>query len=531
MDNLEELKQINDDLPFTKFPDEIDEYTPFSDADDNINNMISRYRTLMKQGNITEANTIYQEYNLGSYIIGAKFLNKIQHMIIACERAISSVKKYFTFSINEPDGSIAQPNGYVWGKILSAQNGFKNVLLKLKESGSYNDIYPITTIDNVWKSEKSGITETLTDVIQDIKDTHDLDIENLDNNKMDKNNPKGTGSLALNRLESDEVGENAVIFGDMCSATGKSSFACGSRTRASNNYATAFGYKNEAPNVANFVIGKYNDNTQDAPFAIGGGSSDTDRYNVFNVDWDGNVVSSGKIISKLGVLTLQLYDNNTLEKEFTFEPYWEVYNGVKLYTLKLNTILNAQAVFGDAKVSLGNFTDTADRTLCMTYNGTGNSKYGRIGVVETAKSTIGNGIKWNVEGQMTIDSYTSSSDERLKKDFDTLDKIDNVFMELEPVSFRYRYNDDNNIHIGFKAQDVKNALNKNDLSEDDYAMFQSIPKLHDVEELKDSDTEYQISYQEFTAWNTHMIQKVVRENESLRNELAEIRSKVDSLSR
>ena len=102
MDNLEELKQINDDLPFTKFPDEIDEYTPFSDADDNINNMITRYRTLLKQGNITEANTIYQEYNLGSYIIGAKFLNKIQHMIIACERAISSVKKYFTFSINEP---------------------------------------------------------------------------------------------------------------------------------------------------------------------------------------------------------------------------------------------------------------------------------------------------------------------------------------------------------------------------------------------------------------------------------------------
>lgn len=238
-----------------------------------------------------------------------------------------------------------------------------------------------------------------------------------------------------------------------------------------------------------------------------------------NVDIHGSLYS-GKIISK--ALTLQLYDNNTLEKEFTFEPYWEVYNGVKFYTLKLNTLLNAQAVFGDTKVSLGNFTDTADRTLCMTYNGTGVSKYGRIGVVETAKSTIGNGIKWNVEGQMTIDSYTSSSDERLKKDFDTLDKIDNVFMELEPVSFRYRYNDDNNIHIGFKAQDVKNALNKNGLSEDDYAMFESIPKLHDVEELKDSDTEYQISYQEFTAWNTHMIQKCITENENLKQRIKKL---------
>ena len=56
-----------------------------------------------------------------------------------------------------------------------------------------------------------------------------------DSDKMDKNNPTGTGSLSMNRLEGSIVGKNSVALGTECFASGEHCYAEGWRS-ASGNY-------------------------------------------------------------------------------------------------------------------------------------------------------------------------------------------------------------------------------------------------------------------------------------------------------
>lgn len=68
----------------------------------------------------------------------------------------------------------------------------------------------------------------------------------------------------------------------------------------------------------------------------------------------------------------------------------------------------------------------------------------------------------------------STSDERLKTDFGSLDGMMNVFMELEPVSFKWRsdYEDgDKLIHFGLKAGQVKRTFEKYGYNMDDYSVI------------------------------------------------------------
>ena len=57
----------------------------------------------------------------------------------------------------------------------------------------------------------------------------------VDSDKMDKNNPTGTGSLSLNRVEGSTIGRNSVTLGAECFASGEHCYAEGWRS-ASGNY-------------------------------------------------------------------------------------------------------------------------------------------------------------------------------------------------------------------------------------------------------------------------------------------------------
>ena len=59
----------------------------------------------------------------------------------------------------------------------------------------------------------------------------DLDVTDL-GEKLDKENPNGTGSLSLNRKDSTDVGNYSVAVGDRTTATGKAAFAEGCLTSA-----------------------------------------------------------------------------------------------------------------------------------------------------------------------------------------------------------------------------------------------------------------------------------------------------------
>lgn len=339
MTDLNEIKDINADLPLTKFPDEIDNLESFSDADAEINSAIIKYNNLMKQGEAAKAEELYHQYSLKKYIISAHILNKIQQMIIACERSISSVKKYFSFSAEQPTSTTSQPNGYIWGKILSVSDHFKKVIFKLKDNGKYVDIYPQTTADNVLISEEG------TETIKDKLDALNTNVEA----KMDKTNPMGTGSFGMNLGDAIIGGEgfNSVSLGTSNTSVGKNSIALGYKCQALANNSIAAGNNLTANKADQLVTGRYN-TANDTNYAhiIGGGTAD-DRKNIYTVDWEGNV--NGNSFNATGDI---IYDGekslNTLD---------ENYNALKEFSQAINkTVVNHTASINDLTSNLIDIT-------------------------------------------------------------------------------------------------------------------------------------------------------------------------------
>ena len=311
MADLNEIKDINADLPLTNFPDEIDELESFSDADDEINMAIITYKNLMKQGETAKAEELYEKYSLKKYIVSAYFLNKIQHMIIACERSISSVKKYFSFSTDAPTGTTSQPNGYLWGKVLQAGDYFKKVILKLKENGNYVDIFPRTTADNVLMSETEE--ETVKDRLENLGNS----LNDVIDNKMDKENPVGSGKMLMNVSKtSDNYGTNAVALGDNNSPNGVNSVAIGKDCVIDDQGAIGIGRGLISSSPYQHIGGMYNEEDPNAAYILGGGFSDDNRRNLLTVDGNGNVKAnsfnaSDDIVYNGGKSLTQQMTNNT----------------------------------------------------------------------------------------------------------------------------------------------------------------------------------------------------------------------------
>ena len=134
-----------------------------------------------------------------------------------------------------------------------------------------------------------------------------------DSDKMDKNNPTGTGSLSINRDESEGIGENSIALGIECVAKANYSYAEGYKTRAygseshaeghrskSSGYCShAEGYYTETSSQYQHVQGKYNvnDSTDTYAHIVGGGTSNTNRKNIHTLDWNGNAVFSGDVVA------------------------------------------------------------------------------------------------------------------------------------------------------------------------------------------------------------------------------------------
>lgn len=72
---------------------------------------------------------------------------------------------------------------------------------------------------------------------------------------------------------------------------GTASTADGFAVNASGDYSHASGFHTIAASDVQHVIGKYNEEDANGtyPFIIGGGRLDTDRKNIFTVDWNGDV--------------------------------------------------------------------------------------------------------------------------------------------------------------------------------------------------------------------------------------------------
>jgi hypothetical protein len=83
----------------------------------------------------------------------------------------------------------------------------------------------------------------------------ETDVQDLQNNKMDKVNPTGSGILSINRFEGTIIGEKSASIGGENTASGNYSFATGFSTSAVGEASHSEGYNTDAGGKAAHVEG------------------------------------------------------------------------------------------------------------------------------------------------------------------------------------------------------------------------------------------------------------------------------------
>lgn len=136
----------------------------------------------------------------------------------------------------------------------------------------------------------------------------------------------------------------------------------------------------------------------------------------------------------------------------------------------------------------------------------------------------GKNVKLNNSSGTTV-----TSDERLKNSFKSLDEFNNTYMNLIPYAFKYNNGTSDRYHFGFKAQDVKIALEKNGYTTQDFGGVVQMTASSDDEEYQGIEDPMGLRYNEFIAWNTHMIQKLYKKVELQEQTINELKLKIDEL--
>ena len=131
----------------------------------------------------------------------------------------------------------------------------------------------------------------------------------------------------------------------------------------------------------------------------------------------------------------------------------------------------------------------------------------------------------------------STSDENLKENFTTLDQYENFYMNLNPIGFNYIGDyDGKKTHFGFGAHKTEDVLESEGYDADKFAVVTHRPLVQEDIEKRfgkdvevDIETEYGVSYTEFIALNTHMIQKTRRELEQVKQEKENLEARLQAI--
>lgn len=131
----------------------------------------------------------------------------------------------------------------------------------------------------------------------------------------------------------------------------------------------------------------------------------------------------------------------------------------------------------------------------------------------------------------------STSDENLKENFTTLDQYEDFYMNLNPIGFNYIGDyDGKKTHFGFGAHKTEDILESEGYDADKFAVVTHRPLVQEDIEKRfgkdvevDIETEYGVSYTEFIALNTHMIQKTRRELTKVKQEKADLEVRLQAI--
>lgn len=119
-----------------------------------------------------------------------------------------------------------------------------------------------------------------------------------------------------------------------------------------------------------------------------------------------------------------------------------------------------------------------------------------------------------------------TSDERLENSSKPLDEFDDVFLDLEPCAFKFNNGTSDKFHFGFGAKQIEDAFLSHGFTTDDFGGFVQMADDPDSEDYCGCEDPVGLIYTEFTSWNTHMIQKLCHEIETLKQRITELEDKM-----
>ncbi len=210
----------------------------------------------------------------------------------------------------------------------------------------------------------------------------------------------------------------------------------------------------------------------------------------------------------------------------------------KLTTKDADIMGNIQATKITAKTAYrivdSDFDDNEIRIISSFGDNSTDTKYGFGRLTMNGYSDKYNYISFEDESQdrscrIVTDNFsapgvTNTSDERLKNSFKNLDEFDEVFMDLNPIAFKYNNGKSDRYHFGFGANAVKNALLNHGFTTKDFAGFVQMTNAFNDEEYSGITDPMGLRYTEFISWNTHMIQKLYKEIDYLKSEILQYKS-------
>ena len=140
-------------------------------------------------------------------------------------------------------------------------------------------------------------------------------------------------------------------------------------------------------------------------------------------------------------------------------------------------------------------------------------------------------------------SNIAGSDRRIKTNISYYaddDRYEKMFMDLKPCTFQKINNEFGRQHSGFISQDVEEAMLNNGLEYEEFSALVKTPVDETGEELNYNneeemarfvDYQYGLRYGEFTALNTHMIQKAFHKIEEQDRVIAELKAEIEELKK
>lgn len=167
---------------------------------------------------------------------------------------------------------------------------------------------------------------------------------------------------------------------------------------------------------------------------------------------------------------------------------------------------------------------------CGNYSGGNNIYYYANYHAFYVNNDLGSGMMYiNTNGVTSRVGFTKTSDERIKKNFESFDdNIIDAYMNIEPVKYQLKQSSNDNYHFGFRAQHIDKVFGDYGESyNESFDICTSRPidpnKAKELYGVDGMTEEYGIRYDELIAPTTYMVQHTYKELESTKNELTKVK--------